>query len=128
MKFHHEGVVCYSLKEDATIYESLGYEHEGETFEDPIQKIRGLFMTLGSHRIELLEPTTSDSPLWPILRRSQKAYHFAYTCKDITKEVGRLTEAGALLVKSPEESVAFGSPITFLLLSNNQLIELIQES
>ena len=56
MTFHHLGIASEFLEGDARAYAALGYEPEGAEFVDEIQGVRGLFLTGGGPRLELLEP------------------------------------------------------------------------
>ena len=48
--------------------------------EDPLQGIRGLFMTLGPMRVELLEPLDETSPLEAYLKRGVKISFYLSSC------------------------------------------------
>ena len=78
--FHHVGVACADIAAEAAQFAALGYVAEGEAFEDPIQGVRGVFMTGQSPRVELLEPigTASGGVLAPWLAKGIKLYHLAY--------------------------------------------------
>src|SRR5262245_9045177 len=90
LRFHHIGLACRKLAADRQDHELLGYRAEGELFEDPLQRIRGLFMTLGPMRVELLEPLGSDSPLEAYLKRGIKIYHQCFLCGDIERSIAAL--------------------------------------
>ena len=129
MKFHHDGIACRSIEEDKKFYGMLGFTQEGKVFEDELQKIRGMFMVnLSGMRVELLEALTDDSPIKPYLSKSCKIYHHAFTCNELFEEqINHLLEHGAMIGSPPKPSVAFGGrKITFLVLPNSLLIELIE--
>ncbi len=125
--FHHIGIASLSVDEEEKSFLQLGYIREGEIFTDTTQKIRGLFMTLGNARIELLEPISSDSPVNAFIQRGIKMYHQAFCCRDILEAIEFFTEKGAYLAVPPVPAVAFnGRQIGFLMLKNRMLIELIE--
>lgn len=127
LQFHHIGLATRELAKDRRDHEFLGYRAEGELFLDPIQRIRGLFMTLGPMRVELLEPLGADSPLESYLNRGIKIYHECFTCPDINASVESLQSHRARLVSPPQPAVAFGGrSIAFLLLPSQTLIELVE--
>jgi methylmalonyl-CoA/ethylmalonyl-CoA epimerase len=126
LQFHHIGLACRDMAKDRRDHELLGYRAEGDVFEDPLQRIRGVFMTLGSMRVELLEPLDEASPLVAYLKRGIKMYHQCFMCADIAQAIQTLEAHGARLVSPPQPAVAFENrPIAFLLLPSQMLIELI---
>ena len=129
LQFHHIGLACRDMAQDRRDHEFLGYRAEGDVFEDPRQRIRGLFMTLGPMRVELLEPLDESSPLTAYLKRGIKIYHQCFSCPDIEQTIHSLQEHGARLVSPPKPAVAFDDrQIAFLILPSQILIELVAES
>lgn len=127
LRFHHIGLACRNMARDRADHELLGYQAEGDVFEDPLQRIRGLFMTLGPMRVELLEPLDETSPLQAYLKRGIKIYHECFLCPNIAQAVKQLEAGGARLVSSPKPAVAFDQRlIAFLILPSQLLIELIE--
>jgi methylmalonyl-CoA/ethylmalonyl-CoA epimerase len=127
LTFHHVGIACRSIEDEKKYYQSLGYRQEGEFFTDPLQKISGIFMILGSMRIELLEATVKDSPLHSFLNRGIHMYHQAFLCPDLPGVIENFLLEGAVLVVDPIPAVAFnGRKISFLMLRNKLLVELIE--
>jgi len=45
MTFHHIGVACPNLEREVRALEALGYAGESAHFADPLQKVRGCFVT-----------------------------------------------------------------------------------
>ena len=125
MIFHHEGVVTKDIEQETEIYKILGFEIESD-FKDPIQNVHGRFMEKDGFRVELLEPLNEQSPLSSYISRGIKIYHHAFKTNDIQNTIEYLTGKDFLLVGSPEQSVAFGGKIAFLLSPTSLLIELIE--
>jgi methylmalonyl-CoA/ethylmalonyl-CoA epimerase len=127
LEFHHIGIACRALDIERRDHELLGYRAEGELFEDPQQRIRGLFMRLGPMRVELLEPLGQGSPLDGYLKRGIKIYHQCFLCANISRSIEELMAKGARVVSAPQPAVAFENrPIAFLLLPSQMLIELVE--
>lgn len=126
--FHHLGIATRSLDADAAAYASLGYAAEGEPFEDPVQGVRGLFMTSDdAPRIELLEPLPGSDTLEPLLTRGVKCYHHGYEVDSLEDAIERLKRHHARVVRAPAEAVAFGRrQVVFLVLPNMWMVELIE--
>lgn len=128
-EFHHIGVATQNMLNEETVYRILGYKKEGEEFEDPIQGIRGYFMTGGGPRIELLEELDENSNvLTPWLRKGIKVYHVAYEVNDIQLTIDHCVSLGSKVIVKPVPGVAFGGrEICFLMFPNLQMVELIQK-
>jgi len=124
--FHHVGVACRDLDSETRRFAALGYHQEGVDFTDPIQGVSGRFLIGGGPRLELLVPLSTEGCLAPWLKTGAKLYHLAYLVPDLDGEVTRLRGQGAKTVVSPVPAVAFaGRRITFLMLPNMMLVELI---
>jgi methylmalonyl-CoA/ethylmalonyl-CoA epimerase len=127
LRFHHVGLACRDIEVEQRAHRLLGYADEGAPFVDPLQRIRGCFMTHGGMRIELLEPAAEDSPLEPFISRGLKMYHQAFETASIEGSIDELKAAGAALAVPPTPAVAFHQrPIAFLMLRTTMLVELIQ--
>ena len=124
--FHHVGVACESIADEAGDWGMLGYEPEDARFSDPAQGIAGQFMTGGGPRIELLEPAGGSSTLASWLKRRVKLYHFGYVADDFDFALESFKERGAMTAREPTHSVYFGTRIVFLMMPNLMLIELIE--
>jgi len=126
--FHHIGVACRDLESETRRFAALGYQQEGPDFTDPIQGVSGRFLIGGGPRLELLVPLSTEGCLAPWLKTGAKLYHLAYIVPDLDLEVTRLRGQGAKTVVPPVPAVAFeGRRITFLMLPNMMLVELIAE-
>jgi methylmalonyl-CoA/ethylmalonyl-CoA epimerase len=127
--FHHIGVACRDLNSETNRFAALGYAPEGADFTDPIQGVSGRFLVGGGPRLELLVPLSTEGCLAPWLKTGAKLYHLAYIAPDFDGEILRLRGRGAKTVVQPVPAVAFaGRRITFLMLPNMMLVELISES
>lgn len=128
LEFHHIGVACRDLDREAAAFAGLGYGQEGEDFEDPLQGIKGRFLTGAGPRIELVMPA-SDVPgvLTNLLAQGHKMYHLAFTTNDLKLSLEQAAAQRAKLVVEPVPAIAFGGrKIAFLFLRNMLLLELIE--
>jgi methylmalonyl-CoA/ethylmalonyl-CoA epimerase len=129
LQFHHIGVVCRDLDKEMRGFAILGYKLEGERFSDPLQKIHGCFLTGPGPCIELLAPMDDASPVMPWLRKGVKMYHQAYEVESIEAAAAALCAQRAVVISPAKPSVAFGGrKITFLMLPNLLLVELIESA
>jgi methylmalonyl-CoA/ethylmalonyl-CoA epimerase len=124
--FHHVGVISANLEQEAGLLASLGYQLEGEPFVDPVQGVRGLFLTGQSPRLELLTPLAEEGILGPWIRSKNKLYHLAYQTPDLAQTLAELRQTGAKVMVGPVPAVAYsGRLIAFVMLRNMLLVELI---
>lgn len=128
ISFHHVGVATKSILKELPQYLLLGYEKEGEMFEDPQQGIRGLFLTApGQPRLELLENLEGSHTLDRQLEQGQKLYHTGYYVGDIESAEAILRANRARVISPMKPSVYFGKRICFMMLPNMMMIELMEE-
>jgi methylmalonyl-CoA/ethylmalonyl-CoA epimerase len=130
VRYHHAGVACRRLEDEKRWYTgSLGYEPEGETFTDPLQGIRGCFLTNGESRVELVEALPGSDQLAPWLQRGFVIYHLAFEVLDLDATIEQLDKARARLVSPPKPAVAFGGRrVAFCMRPNLMLVELIESA
>ncbi len=126
---NHVGIAVHSIDEQRAFYEDvLGLEFEG--FEDvPSQKVRVAFFRAGDVRIELLEPTETDSSVAKFLeKRGEGLHHLAYTVDNIQARIAELKESGLQMIDeqprqgSHQMQIAFVHPKS----SNGVLTELCE--
>ena len=104
----HLGVAVESLAKAVDFYErTLGLSVSGyETI--PQEKTNVALLPLGETRIELLEPTETDSPIGKFLaKRGAGLHHICLRVPDLRATVARLRESGVRLV-NPEPAVGAG--------------------
>lgn len=128
LEFHHLGYATHSIEFDLKLLENLGYNSVGDTFIDIRQGVRGCFLEGVGPRIELLENLEGHNTLTPWLSSGAKVYHFAYQVNNIYDAIEFLERLRAKVISDPTPSVAFeGRNISFIMLRNKQLIELIED-
>lgn len=129
MKINHLGIATKGI-DDALVFwsDALGLESvHTETVED--QKVRVAMLPLGESRIELLEPTSEDSPISKFLeKRGGGIHHIAVEVEDIESALARLKENGARLIDESPRIGAEGCLVAFVHPSsaNGVLLELVQ--
>src|SRR5690349_1342622 len=124
--FHHVGLACRSIAEETPVITRLGYTSEGPPIEDPIQKVKVQFFAGAGPRIELIEPSASDSPVAGILKRGTKFYHLAYEVDDFDKTVTDFEAASFRTLSAPAPAKAFDMRrIVFMMAATGTVIELI---
>ena len=131
MKLHHIGIVVQDIYESAKTYERLlGLKVVEDSGEDPIQKVKVVFLGSGGDNqitLELLEPTDPDSPIANALRRGGGLHHLCFEVEDIDEEVRRIKENGGEVVCEPIPACGFDyRRIAFIFPVDNILTELVE--
>jgi methylmalonyl-CoA epimerase len=129
MKINHLGIATKGIDEALKFWEdALGLENvHTEIVED--QKVRVAMLPIGESRIELLEPTSEDSPITKFLeKRGGGIHHIAVEVEDINAALLKLKEQGARLIDESPRIGAEGCLVAFVHPSsaNGVLLELVQ--
>lgn len=129
MKINHLGIATKSIDEALRFWEdALGLENvHTETVED--QKVRVAMLPLGESRIELLEPTSDDSPISKFIeKRGGGIHHIAVEVEDVEASLKILKNKGLRLIDESPRIGAEGCLVAFIHPSsaNGVLLELVQ--
>ena len=104
-----------SLDETVPYYEkALGLKcaHREEV---PSQKVRTAFFEVGEVHLELLEPTSPDSPIAKFLEKNGEGiHHVAFASGDIVGQLARAARAGVKLIHEQPFEGAGGKLVAFL--------------
>ncbi|RMG88555.1 MAG: methylmalonyl-CoA epimerase, partial [Candidatus Dadabacteria bacterium] len=98
-KINHIGIAVRDIEEAAAFYtKHLGLELGGvEEVAD--QKVKVAFLPIGEVRLELVQPTSPDSPVAKFLEKNGPGFHhIAYQVDDVAAEVERLKAEGVRMV------------------------------
>lgn len=112
----HLGIAVKNIEESLPFYEEvLGLKcYNIETVED--QKVKTAFLKVGDTKIELLEPTSPDSPIAKFLEtRGQGVHHIAYAVADgVQNALVEVEAKGVRLIDKAPRKGAEGLSIAFL--------------
>ncbi len=79
------------------------------------ERVRVAVLRAGSTRIELLEPTSDDSPIARFLdKRGPGVHHLAFGVDDLASSLRRLAESGAPVLDREPRPGAHGSRVAFV--------------
>lgn len=124
----HIGIAVKSL-EAAKIYKDMGLEVEHvETVE--MQRVKTAFLSVGDSNLELLEPTSPDSPIAKFIeKRGEGIHHLCFRVDDIEAHLERLKAEGYRLINEAPVPGAHGCRVAFLhpAAGNGVLIELSEK-
>ncbi|WP_191565277.1 methylmalonyl-CoA epimerase [Metabacillus idriensis] len=129
-KVDHIGVAVRSISQVLPFYErTLGLKLEGiESVEE--QKVKVAFLKIGNTKIELLEPTSDESPVAKFIeKRGEGIHHLALGVDDIKKRIEELKENGIKMIDETPRNGAGGASIAFLhpKAANGVLVELCEK-
>ncbi len=114
-RIDHIGIAVRNLKEAAEFYTNvlgLTVEHE-ELIAD--QKVKTVFISLGDTLLELLEPTSEDSPISSFLvKRGPGIHHIAYSVEDVSFAIAQAKRAGLRLIDETPRPGGHGKLIAFV--------------
>ncbi|SFJ55898.1 methylmalonyl-CoA epimerase [Thermoflavimicrobium dichotomicum] len=128
-QIEHIGIAVKSLQESVPFYtDLLGLKLLGfDTVES--EKVKVAFLEIGETRLELLEPTSPDSPIAKFIeKKGEGIHHIAFRVDDAVKRLNFLKEKGIRLIHEVPKEGAHGNLIAFLHPKSTQgvLIELCQ--
>lgn len=129
MKIDHIGIATEAIEQASGFYrDALGLMvADVEVVSE--QKVRVAMLPIGETRIELLEPTSSDSPISKFLaKRGPGIHHIAIQVEDIQKSLEKLKREGARLIDEKPRTGAGGCLVAFVHPSSTGgvLVELVQ--
>lgn len=114
-KINHIGIAVNSIEEALPYYrDALGMTLTG-TEEVASQKVKVAFLVIGESKIELLEPTSPESPLAKFLEKSGPGvHHVAYSVPDIEGAIAKLMASGTRMIDTVPREGAHGAKIAFI--------------
>ena len=113
-KIDHIGVAVKCLDEATAFYKTMGIEpYHFEEVES--QKVRVAFIKIGESNIELLEPTSDESPIAKYIeKKGEGIHHIAYRVDDIYKALEMLKADGIKLINEEPMNGAHGMKVAFV--------------
>lgn len=129
MKINHLGIATKGIDEALKFWsDALGLENvHTEVVEG--QKVKVAMLPLGESRVELLEPTSDDSPISKFLeKRGGGIHHIAVEVDDIEATLAKLRAEGLELIDEKPRIGAEGCLVAFVhpRSSGGVLLELVQ--
>ena len=110
----HIGIAVRSIAEGRVFYEAMGLRVE-EIEEVPQEGVRIAMIPCGTTHIELLEPTSEDSPIAKFLAtRGPGVHHVCFGSDQVRDDDSRLRNAGVELLRSEPTRGAGGSWVQFV--------------
>jgi methylmalonyl-CoA epimerase len=112
-RLDHIGIAVRSL-DAAKIYEALGLKLDQVEIVET-QNVKTAFLSVGESSLELLEPTSPDSPVAKFIeKRGEGIHHICLRVDDIDGHLERLKAAGYRLINETAVPGAHGCRVAFL--------------
>lgn len=114
-KVSHIGIAVKNIEAALPFYQALGLEVEAIE-EVPSQKVKVAFLPVGKEvRLELLEPTSPDSPVAKYIeKKGEGIHHLALATTDLQARLDELEEKGIRMIDKTPRPGAHGADIAFL--------------
>ncbi len=114
-KIDHIAIAVHNLEEQLEFYTAILGLNCAAIEEVPEQQVRVAILPVGDTRIELLEPTSAESPIARFLaKRGEGLHHIAYQVINLEGELSRIEEQGVELIDRTPKTGAAGKKIAFL--------------
>jgi methylmalonyl-CoA/ethylmalonyl-CoA epimerase len=114
MRIDHIAIAVKSVNEAVKDYQSVLNIDRLELEVVPNEKVKVAMLELEDTRIELMEPTSADSPIKKFLdERGEGIHHIAITADDIEKDVAKASAKGMKMLGGLR-SGSYGRRITFI--------------
>ena len=113
-KIDHLGVAVRSIDEALSVYRALGMS-ESKREEVASQKVITAFLPVGESQIELLQPTSADSPVGKFLeKRGEGIHHVCFAVENLEAALADLSQKGFRLIHTAPVPGAGGKRVAFL--------------
>lgn len=114
-KIDHLGIAVSSLAEAVPLWEGLLGRKCERIEEVASQQVRTAFFEVGGVHIELLEPTTPESPIAKaIAARGEGVQHVAFATDNVAEQLKTAKAAGIRLINEAPVPGAGGKEVAFL--------------
>jgi methylmalonyl-CoA/ethylmalonyl-CoA epimerase len=114
-RIDHIGIAVPDLEAAVAAFEQLFGTGPSSIEEVADQKVRTAFFTAGDTDLELLEPTSADSPISNFLaKRGAGIHHVCFEVEDIERALADYRARGVRLIDSTPRIGAHGKRIAFL--------------
>lgn len=114
MRVDHVAIAVNSISEALKNYEKILKIDKIDIEEVPTERVKVAILKLDDTRIELMEPTSDDSPIKKFLTdRGEGIHHVAITADDIDNDVERAIAKGTRMIGNIRTG-SYGRKITFI--------------
>jgi methylmalonyl-CoA/ethylmalonyl-CoA epimerase len=129
LKIDHLGIAVRNLDEATGPYRLLGIKQVGEDELITSQNVKVRALHVGESLLELLEPTSPESPIATFLeKRGEGLHHVAFRVERLEAEIQRLLKENAQFISTEPRAGRAGTKVVFLhpKWAKGVLIELVE--
>ncbi|MGI0073725.1 MAG: VOC family protein [Nitrosotalea sp.] len=102
MKLHHIGIVVNRIQDSVgELKKYLSFQSVSLPTPVGSQKVNVCFLKVGEPFLELIEPTSPDSPIAEYASKGGGIHHLCFEVNDIHKELNIMSEKGATILVRP---------------------------
>ncbi|MGI0068724.1 MAG: VOC family protein, partial [Nitrosopumilaceae archaeon] len=102
MKLHHIGIVVNRIQDSVgELKKYLSFQSISLPTSVGSQKVNVCFLKVGEPFLELIEPTSPDSPIAEYASKGGGIHHLCFEVNDIHKELNIMSEKGATILVRP---------------------------
>lgn len=114
-KIDHIGIAVTNIEEQINFYKNI-LNLEFEKIEViTSENVKACFFKIGEVHIELLEPTSDESPIKKFIdKKGQGIHHISYKTDNIAKEIENLKDNNITLLNETPKTGAGGKKICFI--------------
>jgi methylmalonyl-CoA/ethylmalonyl-CoA epimerase len=130
-ELHHVAIAVSAIEDALPFYVSVLGMRAGEPHDLPWQSVRAVFVTSGTSRLELVEPTDPAGGVARFLAERGKAalHHVCYEVADLARALDELSAAGVELIdRAPRPGLAGDVAFLHPRASGGVLVELLQRT
>ncbi len=114
-QINHIGIAVKSLENHIAFYRDILKLKLLDLEEVNSQKVKTAMFKIGEVKIELLEPTSEESPIAKFInKKGEGIHHIAYETDDVVNEIKYLEEQGINMIDKIPRYGAHGTKIAFL--------------
>jgi methylmalonyl-CoA/ethylmalonyl-CoA epimerase len=111
----HLGIAVRNLDEASAPYRLLGLEPIGEDEMIASQHVKVRALQVGESLLELLEPTSLESPIMGFLeKRGEGLHHVAFRVENLEAEIHRLLKESVQFINTEPRAGRAGTRVVFL--------------
>lgn len=114
-QINHIGIAVKSLDEQIPFYRDVLKMDFLGTEEVPEQMVKVAMFQIGEAKIELLEPTSDDSPIAKYMeKKGEGIHHIAYQTDDIKNEIENIETNNLRMIDKTPRDGAHDTKIAFI--------------
>jgi methylmalonyl-CoA/ethylmalonyl-CoA epimerase len=115
LKIDHLGIAVRNLDEATVPYQLLGIKQVGEDEVIASQHVKVRALQVGESLLELLEPTSPESPVASFIeKRGEGFHHVAFRVENLEAEIERLLKENAQFISTEPRAGRAGTRVVFL--------------